>query len=153
MLEFIPEKKFMLEAIALAKEAADCGEVPVGAVVVLDGKIIGRGRNTREERNDPMGHAEIAAIHEASVNLGTWRLRGAELYVTLEPCPMCAGAAVNSRIERIVFGLEDENMGACGTAVDLMKLKRAFRPKIFRSFMEDECRELIRDFFDKLRAD
>ena len=152
MLEFIPEKRFMLEAIALANEAKENGEIPVGAVVVLDGEIIGRGLNTREERNDPLGHAEVMAIKEASEKLGSWRLKGAHLYVTLEPCPMCAGLTINSRVDRVIFGAEDETMGACGTATDLMKLKNAFRPKIFRGFMEDECRELIRSFYAKLRS-
>ncbi|MDO4458984.1 MAG: nucleoside deaminase [Clostridia bacterium] len=141
----------MTEALRLAEEAGDRGEIPVGAVCVLNGEIIGRGRNTREEFNDPLGHAEIMAIKEASEFLGTWRLTGVHLYVTLEPCPMCAGAIVNSRIERVIFGTEDLNMGACGSAVNIMKIKHAFSPKIFRGFMEDECRELLKRFFAKLR--
>ncbi len=152
MLEFIPEKRFMLEALKLAREAGEAGEIPVGAVVVLDGEIIGRGKNTREEKKDPLGHAEIMAIHQASINLADWRLRGAHIYVTLEPCPMCAGAIINSRIERVIFGAEDMTMGAFGSAVDVRKMKKAFTPKIFRGFMEDESRALLRDFFDNMRS-
>lgn len=152
MLEFIPEKRYMLEALKLAREAGEAGEIPVGAVVVLDGEIIGRGKNTREERKDPLGHAEIMAIHQASINLADWRLRGAHIYVTLEPCPMCAGAIINSRIERVIFGAEDLTMGAFGSAVDICKMKKAFTPKIFRGFMEDESRAILRDFFDNLRS-
>lgn len=150
-MEFIPEKKYMAEALALAKEAAAEGEIPVGAVVVLNGEIIGRGRNSREKHRDPLGHAEIAAIKEAAKNLGDWRLSDTVLYVTLEPCPMCAGAIINSRIPRVVFGCEDEKLGACGTVTDLFALPNTGNPKIFRNFMEDECRALLRDFFKKLR--
>lgn len=150
-MEFIPEKRFMQEAISLAEEAAALGEIPVGAVVVLDGEIIGRGRNSREELRDPLGHAEIMAISEAAKKLGDWRLKDAVLYVTLEPCPMCAGAVVNSRISRVVFGCEDEKLGACGTVTDILSLPNTGKPKIFRNFMEDQCRALLRDFFKNLR--
>ena len=150
-MEFVPEKKFMEEALSLAKLAADAGVIPVGAVVVLNAEVMGRGYNRREMDKDPLGHAEIMAISEAARKLGDWRLKDAVLYVTLEPCPMCAGAIINSRIGRVVFGCEDEKLGACGTVTDLFSLPNTGNPKIFRNFMEDECRGLLREFFKKLR--
>ena len=150
-MEFIPEKKYMEEALALAKIAGEEGEIPVGAVLVMNGEILGRGRNSREKHKDPLGHAEIAAISEAAKNLGDWRLTDSVLYVTLEPCPMCAGAIINSRVGRVVFGCEDDKLGACGTVTDLFALPNTGNPKIFRNFMEDECRGILRDFFKKLR--
>lgn len=150
-MEFVPEKRFMECALNLARLAACDGEIPVGAVIELDGKIIGKGRNTRESQKDPLGHAEIMAISEAAKAVGDWRLTGARIYVTLEPCPMCAGAIINSRIERVIFGAEDLKAGSCGTMVDLFALPYNHRPQIFRNFMEDECRALLRDFFIKIR--
>ena len=150
-MEFIPEKKYMVEALALARLAGEEGEIPVGAVLVMNCEILGRGRNSREKHKDPLGHAEIAAISEAAKNLGDWRLTDAVLYVTLEPCPMCAGAIINSRVGRVVFGCEDDKLGACGTVTDLFALPNTGNPKIFRNFMEDECRGILRDFFKKLR--
>ena len=150
-MTFIPEKKFMQEAIALAKKSASIGEIPVGAVVELNGEIIGRGYNSRETLNDPLGHAEIMAVRSAAEKVSSWRLDNASLYVTLEPCPMCAGAAVNSRISRIVFGAEDPTMGACGTVIGVTNMKNSAKCEIFRNFMEDECRELLRDFFLRMR--
>lgn len=141
----------MQEAVRLAEEACKEGEIPVGAVVELNGRIIGRGRNTRETHRDPMGHAEITAIREAAETIGDWRLTGARLYVTLEPCPMCAGAIINSRIERVIFGAEDPKAGSCGTVTDLFALPYNHKPKIFRGYMEDECRKLLKSFFEKLR--
>ena len=108
------------------------GEIPVGAVVVKDGAVIGRGRNRREAARSVLGHAELEAMEQAAEALGDWRLSGCTLYVTLEPCPMCAGAAVNARVERIVYGAEDEVMGACGTAVSVIRLPRAFRPALYK---------------------
>lgn len=125
---FVPEEKFMREALSLAEEAFSAGEVPVGAVVVKDGKVIGRGRNRREEHQSVLGHAELEAMEQAAKVLGSWRLTGCTLYVTLEPCPMCAGATVNARVDRIVFGTEDEAMGACGTAVSVTSLKMPLNP-------------------------
>ena len=148
---FLPENRFMEEALRLAKEAFDAGEVPVGAVVVKNGTVIGRGRNRREEDNNVLGHAEIEAMNAAAKTLGTWRLDGCTLYVTLEPCPMCAGAAVNAHVERIVFGAEDEVMGACGTAVNVVNLPRAFKPEIYRGLMAEVCAELLREFFSDKR--
>lgn len=150
-LEFIPKKEFMLEALRLADEAAEEGEVPVGAVVVLHGEIIGSGRNRREDEKNALCHAEIEAINEACKALGSWRLTDCELYVTLEPCPMCAGAAINSRISRVIFGAEDEKAGSCGSVTDLFKLPYNHSPKIFRGYMEEECSAVLREFFRKLR--
>ncbi|MEG1427985.1 MAG: nucleoside deaminase [Oscillospiraceae bacterium] len=149
--EFIPKKEFMLLALTLAEEAAQDGEVPVGAVVELNGRIIGTGRNRREKAGSALGHAEIEAIHAACKALGGWRLTGANLYVTLEPCPMCAGAAVNSRIQTVIFGAEDEKAGSCGTLVNLFALPYNHRPAIFRGFMESEAKKILRDFFAPLR--
>ena len=148
---FLPDDRFMEEALRLAEEAFSAGEVPVGAVVVKDGTVIGRGRNRREEDKSVLGHAEIEAMNAAARALGSWRLDGCTLYVTLEPCPMCAGAAVNAHMERIVFGAEDEVMGACGTAVNAVNLPRAFKPEIYRGLMAEECAALLREFFAEKR--
>lgn len=148
---FLPEKKFMEAAFALAEEAFRAGEVPVGAVIVKDGVIVGRGRNRRETEQSVLGHAELEAMQDAAKSLGTWRLDGCALYVTLEPCPMCAGAAVNAHVERIVYGAEDEVMGACGTAVSVIDLPRAFKPQLYRGLMAEECAALLRSFFAEKR--
>ena len=148
---FVPEKRFMEQALLLAKEAFEADEVPVGAVVVKNGEVIGCGRNRREAEQSVLGHAEIEAMNAAAKHLGSWRLDGCTLYVTLEPCPMCAGAAVNAHVERIVFGAEDEAMGACGTAVSVIDLPRAFRPALYRGLMAEECAALLREFFAEKR--
>ena len=145
------DREYMEMAFALAKEAAEDGEVPVGAVLVFDGKVAGVGRNRRQVKKNALCHAEIEAIDNACRNLGGWRLHKGELYVTLEPCPMCAGAAVNAHVERIVFGAEDEVMGACGTAVNVVNLPRAFKPEIYRGLMAEVCAELLREFFSDKR--
>lgn len=137
----------------MAKEAAAMGEIPVGAVVELNGRVIGRGRNRREECKDPLGHAELEAIAEAAKALGDWRLAGCCLYVTLEPCPMCTGAILNARLEAVVYGTDDERAGCCGTAADLTKLAVYRKPEVYRGFMEEECRVLLRPFFQKLRRE
>ena len=142
--EFLPERRFMEEALRLACEAAAAGEIPVGAV-------IGRGRNRREAARSVLGHAELEAMEQAAKALGDWRLSGCTLYVTLEPCPMCAGAAVNARVERIVYGAEDEVMGACGTAVSVIRLPRAFRPALYKGLLAEECGALLRRFFAERR--
>ena len=140
----------MRQALALAREAGEAGEIPVGAVVVRKGEIIGQGRNRREELGSALAHAEIEAIHHACERLGDWRLTGCHLYVTLEPCPMCMGAAVNARIQRVIFGAEDEAAGCCGS---LLNFPQAFgnRPEIYRGFLESECREVLTGFFLALR--
>ena len=150
-LEFIPQKKYMLKALELAASAARLGEIPVGAVIELNGEIIGTGINTREVDKNPMGHAEINAINQAANALGDWRLTGANLYVTLEPCPMCAGAIINSRINRVIFGADDSRAGSCGSLVNLFKLPYTHQPKIFPNYMEEECRLMLKEFFSKMR--
>lgn len=140
----------MERALALARLAADEGEVPVGAVVVKDGKIIGEGRNRREKEKTPLGHAEIEAVHNACRFLGSWRLSGCELYVTLEPCSMCLGAAIGARVSKIVFGAYDEKAGA---AVSRGNMLEDFENKVqvFGGYMQRECRELLTLFFTDLR--
>ncbi len=150
-LAFLPQKEFMLEALRLAREALEDGEVPVGAVVVRDGQILGRGRNRRESARTALAHAELEAIHQACGALGTWRLTGCHLYVTLEPCPMCAGAILNARISQVVYGPDDGQAGCLGTACDLPSLPYAARPQVYRGFFEAECRELLQGFFQNLR--
>ena len=143
----------MRRAILLAQEAARMGEIPVGAVIIKDGKIVGEGKNQRESRQNALLHAEIEAIDSACRTLGSWRLSGCTLYVTMEPCPMCAGAILNSRIERVVFGAYDENMGACGTAVDLFAFSSVRKPEIWGGILQEECTELLQTFFQNLRCE
>lgn len=145
------DEVFMNEAIALAKEAAQDGEVPVGAVVVLDGRIVGRGRNRREKDKNALAHAEIEAINEACRTLGGWRLWQCDLYVTLEPCPMCTGAIINSRIKRLVYGASDAKAGSCGSVVDLFSLPYNHRPEVVADLKREECAALLSDFFKSLR--
>ena len=141
----------MREALSLAKEAFSMGEVPVGAVAVWDGKIVGRGMNRRETDKNALRHAEIAAIDEACKNLGGWRLWKCDLYVTLEPCPMCAGAIINSRVRRLVFGAKDAKAGSCGSVVDMFALPYNHKPEVTAGVLEKECSELLTDFFEQLR--
>ena len=143
---------FMNEALRLAKEAAQEGEVPVGAVVTIGNKIIGRGRNRREKDKNALCHAEIEAINEACKRLGGWRLWECELYVTLEPCPMCAGAIINSRIRQVTFGAYDIKNGACGSVVNLFDADFSYRPRYIGGFMENECADVLTDFFRNLRS-
>ena len=148
---FVPEEKFMREALSLAEEAFSAGEVPVGAVVVKDGKVIGRGRNRREEHQSVLGHAELEAMEQAAKVLGSWRLTGCTLYVTLEPCPMCAGAILNAHLPRVVFGAKDPKSGAAGSLVDLLHLPGCFQPEVSGGILEAECSQALRDFFRTLR--
>lgn len=148
---FVPEEKFMREALSLAEEAFSAGEVPVGAVVVKDGKVIGRGRNRREEHQSVLGHAELEAMEQAAKVLGSWRLTGCTLYVTLEPCPMCAGAIINARIPRVCYGARDEAMGACGGVLNLFMEQFPFRPALVGGILADDCRAVLTDFFRTLR--
>lgn len=143
---------YMKEALALANEAAEAGEVPVGCVVVVDGEIVGRGRNRREEKQEVFSHAEMEAITDANHRLGSWRLEDASLYVTLEPCPMCAGAILNARIPRVYYGARDEIMGACGGVLNLFMEDFPVRPALVGGILAEECRQVLRDFFAKLRT-
>lgn len=142
---------FMDQAIELAKEAAKEGEVPVGAVVVIDGKIVGRGRNRRETNKNALAHAEIEAINEACKTLGGWRLWQCDMYVTLEPCPMCTGAIINSRIKRLVYGASDSKAGSCGSVVNLFSLPYNHKPEVISGLKQEECAALLSDFFKRLR--
>ncbi len=146
------DEQFMRAALELAVEAAKDGEVPVGAVVVKDGQIIGRGRNRRELGKNALAHAEIEAIDEACRILGGWRLTGCRLYVTLEPCPMCAGAIINARIDEVIFGTEDPKAGSCCSVIDLFSLPYNHQPVCRFGVLEEECRSLLKDFFRTLRA-
>lgn len=142
---------FLKKAIDLSLIAKEMGEIPVGAVVVKDGKIIGEGYNTRESDGNPLGHAEINAIIKATKTIGDWRLDGCDLYVTLEPCPMCAGAILNSRISRVFFGAYDNKWGSFGSLIDLSAVRYQTTPEIHGGIMEAECKEIIEDFFKNLR--
>ena len=144
-------REFMLAAIEEARKALLKGEVPVGAVIVKDNEIIARGHNRREERNNALSHAETEAIYEACKVLGSWRLDGCTMYVTLEPCPMCAGAILNSRIKEVYFGAYDEKYGCFGTAMNLSFPGGFHTPRIIGGYMTEPCEELLRDFFSQLR--
>ncbi len=148
---FIPAKEPMLRALELAREAGEEGEVPVGAVIVCEGKIIAEGRNRREADKNALCHAEIEAIHNACRTLGGWRLWQCELYVTLEPCPMCAGAIINARIPQVVYGAADDKAGSCGSIVDLFELPYNHHPQVTAGFMQEEAAALLQDFFRRLR--
>ena len=147
------DSKYMLEALALAKEAAAEGEVPVGCVIVRGDRIVGRGRNRREKDKNALAHAEIEAIDDACKNLGGWRLWDCTLYVTLEPCPMCAGAIINARIPRVVFGAKDEKCGACGSVCDLFRMAFNHHPTVETGVCEQEAKELLTAFFQNLREE
>ena len=144
---------FMTEALRLADEAAAEGEVPVGCVITLGEKVVGTGRNRRELGKSALAHAEIEAIHNACKTLGGWRLWQCTLYVTLEPCPMCAGAIINARIPRVVFGGVDKKGGACGSVCDLFSMDFNHHPKVEKGLMEEECTALLTEFFEKLRIE
>lgn len=144
-------EKFMRRCIELALAAADMGEVPVGACIVKDGEIIGEGFNRRETLKNPLSHAEIAAINEACRNHGDWRLDGCDLYVTLEPCPMCAGAIINARLKNVYFGAYDKSAGSFYSVVDLSELPFNHNPEIWGGMMQNECSALLKSFFDKIR--
>ena len=147
------ELEFMDAALALAREAAADGEVPVGCVIVRKGQIVGRGRNRRETGKTALGHAEIEAIGDACKNLGGWRLWDCTLYVTLEPCPMCAGAIINARIPKVVFGASDGKCGACGSVCDLFSMDFNHHPQVEKGIREEESSRLLTEFFEKLRVE
>lgn len=141
----------MQEAISLAKEAADEGEVPVGCVIVRNGEIIATGRNRREKGRNALYHAEIEAIDNACKKLGGWRLPGCDMYVTLEPCPMCAGAIINARIENVYFGAYDKKAGSVRSLIRLFDIPYNHHPEVVGGIMEEECASLLSDFFKFLR--
>lgn len=142
---------FMDAALELAKQAFSEGEVPVGCVIVRNGQIVGRGQNRRETGKNALAHAEIEAINDACRNLGGWRLWDCTLYVTLEPCPMCAGAIINSRIQRVVFGASDQKCGACGSVCDLFSMDFNHHPQVDKGIREKESSALLTEFFKQLR--
>lgn len=143
--------ELMDAAIALARLSYLEGEVPIGAVVALDGEIVGTGRNRRETEKNALCHAEIEAIDNACKKLSGWRLFKCEMFVTLEPCPMCAGAAINSRIKKVTFGAYDKKNGACGSVINLFDLGFNHKPELSGGFKEDECAALLSSFFEELR--
>lgn len=145
------DHEFMGEALALAREAAAEGEVPVGCVIVRDGQIVGRGRNRREKERSALAHAEIEAIDEACRTLGGWRLWDCTLYVTLEPCSMCAGAILNARIPRVVFGASDRKYGAVGSVCSLFSMEFNHHPVVESGLRAEEAAVLMEDFFRQLR--
>ena len=144
-------RELMTRAIELAKQAASEGEIPVGAVISRDGEIIAEGRNLRENGKNALYHAEIIAIDNACKALDSWRLDDCVLYVTLEPCPMCTGAIINSRISKVVYGAYDLKAGSVDSVIDLFNLPYNHCPEVQVGFMENECKELMTDFFKKLR--
>lgn len=145
------DRKFMDLALIEAKKAMEDGDVPVGAIVVKDGKVIGVGRNRREKDNNAVAHAEILAIENACKEVGNWRLDGCELYVTLEPCPMCSGAIINARIKTVIFGAYDTKVGSLGSVANFVNLPYSFTPEVYGGICEDECRRLLSQFFRELR--
>lgn len=142
---------YMREALMLAREAYEAGEVPVGCVIVKNDRIVGRGRNRREEKQSALSHAELEAIADACETLGGWRLKGTKLYVTLEPCPMCAGGIISARIPEIYYGAKDEGFGACGSILNLFEENFRHHPKIVGHILEEECKELLQTFFAQVR--
>lgn len=145
------DEAFMRLAIEQAQIAASLGEIPVGAVVVKDGQVIGRGYNRREIDSSATAHAEVLAIEDACKQLGTWRLTDCELYVTLEPCPMCAGAIINARIRRVIYGAKDERAGCCGSVADFFVMPFNHNPLSRSGILAEECKKLLLDFFSTLR--
>ena len=141
----------MSAALELAKLSAQEGEVPVGAVIVRNGEIVSTGRNRRESDKNATVHAELQAIDRACAALGGWRLWECDLYVTMEPCPMCAGAIINSRIKRVVFGAYDSKAGSCGSVVNLFDLPYNHKPELTGGYMEEECSAVLTEFFRELR--
>jgi len=143
----------MALALEQARLAAEEGEVPIGAVLVCDGAVVAHGRNARESAADPTAHAEMIAIRDGAERLGRWRLTGCTLYVTLEPCPMCAGALVNARVDRLVYGAADPKAGAVGTLYDLSADPRLnHRFEVTGGVLADECGQILKEFFRTLRA-
>lgn len=147
------DERFMRTALAEARAAADAGDVPIGAVICHEGRIIARAHNQKEYLNDPTAHAEILAITQASAYLGRWRLTGTRMYVTLEPCTMCAGAIVHARIDTVIYGATDPKAGAVGSLMNLPADERLnHHPEVVRGVLADECGEVLAGFFKKLRS-
>lgn len=146
------DEQLMEQARFLAKQAALEGEVPVGAVVAKDGEIVGTGRNRREKEKNALAHAELEAIHTACQTLGGWRLSGCDLFVTLEPCPMCAGAIINARLRRVVYGAYDPKAGAAQSVLNLFVYPFNHRPEVTGGFMQEDCAALLQSFFKQLRS-
>ena len=144
-------EEYMRQALDLARQAAACGEVPVGCVIVKDGAVVGRGRNRREERQAAWSHAEMEAIRQANEALGSWRLDECTLYVTLEPCPMCAGAILNARIPKVFYGARDSAFGACGGVTNLFMEQFPHRPALVGGILAEDCQAVLAEFFEKLR--
>ena len=142
---------YMAQALELARQAAGDGDVPVGCVIVKNGEVIGRGRNRREERGDATAHAELEAIRDACARTGSWRLHGCTMYVTLEPCPMCAGGIVNARIEAVYYGARDDKAGCCGSVLNLFEERFNHHPRLYRGPLEQECEAVLQEFFAQLR--
>lgn len=143
---------FMREALKLAQAAADAGEVPVGAVIVKDGAVIGRGRNRTEETKNPFAHAEMNAMQEALTAVGGWRLADCDMYVTLEPCSMCAGAIVHARLKNVYIGTSDPKTGACGSVMNILADKHLnHQPYVETGILQEECSEILKNFFRQLR--
>ena len=147
------DRQMMSIALEEAKLALTEGEAPIGAVIVRDGEVIAKGRNTRETKKTALGHAEINAISDACKKLDSWRLSGCTMYVTLEPCPMCAGAIVNARIPRVVFGATDKKCGACGSVCDIFSMDFNHHPVAEQGLLEDESSALLSEFFQNLRLE
>ena len=146
-------EEYMRAALELAQAALGAGEVPVGCVIAdADGAVIGCGQNTRERSRSALGHAELSAIDAACRARGDWRLDDCTLFVTLEPCPMCAGAILNARLGRVVFGAREERFGSCGSVVDLFSENYGFHPAVYKGVCESECRALLEQFFRQMRT-
>ena len=144
--------EYMRAALALAQQAAQHGDVPVGCVVVDEqGDIIGRGYNRREEKKDALAHAEVEAIRDACAVRGNWNLSGCSMFVTLEPCPMCAGAIINSRISTVVYGAKEEHSGSCGSVINLFEERYGHKPAVYGGVLREESAALLRGFFERLR--
>ncbi len=145
-------EKYMREALDLAREAAAAGEVPVGCVIFTrEGEIIGRGRNRREESSDATAHAEVEAIRSACAALGSWNLSGCGIAVTLEPCPMCAGAIINSRLSPVIYGAREPNSGSVGSVINLFEERYGHRPAVYGGVLADDCAAVLAEFFAALR--
>ena len=145
------EEKFMREALKEAQKAFDKDEVPVGAVIVKDNKIIARAHNIKELKHDATSHAEILAIQKACKKLGAWRLSDCDMYVTLEPCSMCAGALINARIRKLYIGTQDDKTGACGSVLNLLEYKFNHKIEVEKYILKDECEAILKNFFKNLR--